>query len=188
MKLMETKISYKTQDIKLRLLMKRFSGILLIFISLFNFSCIEQEYPLFKDSLVEWDATVMNNPVLGKDFPLLVRVPRPTFALAPSDPLITRRTGTLNLRVNFVSPQKGNDEIISLRIVTDETTAVEDVHYSVNGQVTIEANSSFADVQVQILDPGPGTGSVDLVLELIGNSVIRPSEKYKRIGIRISQM
>lgn len=168
--------------------MKRFSGILLILFFLFNFSCIEQEYPLFKDSLVEWDATVMNNPVLGKDFPLLVRVPRPTFALAPSDPLITRRTGTLNLRVNFVSPQKGNDEIISFTIVTDETTAVEDVHYSVSGQVTIEANSSFADVQVQILDPGPGTGSVDLVLELEGNSVIRPSERYKRIGIRISQM
>lgn len=167
--------------------MKKIIGFLWVVISLVVSSCIEQEYTLFEDSLVEWDATVMNNPVLGKDFPLLARVPRPTFALAPSDPLITRRTGTLSLRVNFVSPQKGNDEVISFRIVTDETTAIEDVHYAVGEQVTIKANSSFADVEVQILDPGPGTGSVDLVLELVGNSTIKPSERYKRIGIRISQ-
>lgn len=176
------------QDIKFRLLMKRSIGILLILNLLFSVSCIEQEYPLFEDSLVEWDATVMNNPVLGKDFPLLVRVPRPTFALAPSDPLITRRTGTLKLRVNFVSPQKEKDEIISFRIVTDETTAVEGVHYSISNQVTIGANSSFADVLLEILNPGPGTGSVDLVLELLGNDIVKPSELYKRVGIRISQL
>ncbi|WP_373520787.1 DUF4843 domain-containing protein [Aquiflexum sp.] len=167
--------------------MKKFIGLFLVLICMYTSSCIEQEFPLFEDSLIEWDATVMNSPVLGKDFPLLIRVPRPTFALATSDPLITRRTGALSLRVNFVSPQKANDELFTYRVVAGETTAIEGIHFNISGQEAISANSSFADVQIQILDPGAGTGPVDLVLELVGNGTVKPSERYKRVGIRISQ-
>lgn len=167
--------------------MKNIVGLFLVLVCLSMISCIEQDFPLFEDSLIEWDATVMNSPALGKDFPVLVRVPRPTFAIATSDPLITRRTGSLSLRVNFVSPQKEFEETISYRVVVDETTAIEGTHFNVSGQAIIPAKSSFADVQIEILDPGAGTVPVDLVLELVGNSSIKPSERYKRIGIRISQ-
>ena len=167
--------------------MKNSIGLFMVLVCLLMSSCIEQEYMLFEDSLVEWDATVVNSPALGKDFPLLSRVPRPTFAIATSDPLITRRTGTLNLRVNFVSPQKESEETITYRVVTDETTAIEGTHFSISGQAVIPANSSFADVQVQILDPGAGSGSVILVMELVGNNNVKPRERYKRVGIRISQ-
>jgi hypothetical protein len=175
------------QAIKQDIQMKNVVGFFLVFACLFNSSCIEQEFPLFEDSLIEWDATVMNSPALGKDFPLLLRVPRPTFAISTSDPLITRRTGQLILRVNFVSPQKNNEENFTYRVIADETSAVEGVHYNMSGQAIIPANSSFADVQIQILDPGAGTEPVDLVLELVGNSTVKPSERYKKVGIRISQ-
>lgn len=167
--------------------MKKFIILFLILTGLYTSSCIEQEFPLFEDSLIEWDATVMNNPALGKDFPLLIRVPRPNFALATSDPLITRSTGVLSLRVNFVSPHKANEENFTYRVIADETSAIEGVHYNLSGQAILPANSSFADVQIQILDPGAGDGVVDLVLELVGNSAVRPSERYKKVGIRISQ-
>jgi hypothetical protein len=172
---------------KMLIKMKNIIGIFLVLTCLFAGSCIEQEFPLFDDSLIEWDATVMNSPALGKDFPLLIRVPRPTFAISTSDPLITRRTGTLSLRVNFVSRQKVSEETFTYRVVADETTAIEGTHYNISGQAVIPANSSFADVQIQILNPGTGTGSVDLVLELVGNSTVKASERYKRVGIRISQ-
>lgn len=167
--------------------MKNFVGLLMLLTCLSMSSCIEQDFPLFEDSFIEWDATVMNSPALGKDFPLLIRVPRPTFAIASSDPLITRRTGALSLRVNFVSPQKDSEETITYRVLAEETTAIEGTHYNISGQAVIPANSSFADVQIQILDPGAGTGSVELVLELVGNGTIKASERYKRVGVRISQ-
>ncbi|WP_373495888.1 DUF4843 domain-containing protein [Aquiflexum sp.] len=167
--------------------MKKIIGLFLVLTCMYTSSCIEQEFPLFEDSLIEWDATVMNSPALGKDYPILIRVPRPTFALSTSDPLITRRTGSVSLRVNFVSPQKESEESFTYRVIAEETTAVEGVHYNFAGQAVIPANSSFADVQVQILDPGAGAGPVDLVLELIGNGTVKASERYKRVGIRISQ-
>lgn len=173
--------------IKLGKEMKKFIGFFLVFVCLYTSSCIEQEFPLFEDSLIEWDATVVNSPALGKDFPLLLRVPRPTFAISTSDPLITRRTGQLSLRVNFVSPQKANEENFTYRVIADETSAVEGVHYNISGQAVIPAKSSFADVQIEILDSGAGTGPVDLVLELVGNTTVKPSERYKKVGVRISQ-
>jgi hypothetical protein len=89
--------------------------------------------------------------------------------------------------VNFVSPQKESDESFTYRVVADETTAIEGTHYNISGQAVIPANSSFADVQIQILNPGAGIGSVDLVLELVGNGAVKASKRYKRVGIRISQ-
>jgi hypothetical protein len=172
---------------KMLIKMKNIVGLFMVLTCLFMSSCIEQDFPLFEDSLIEWDATVVNSPALGKDYPLLIRVPRPTFAIATSDPLITRRTGSLSLRVNFVSPQKESEETFTYRVLADETTAIEGTHYNISGQAVIPANSSFADVQIQILDNGAGSGSVDLVLELVGNAAVKASERYKRVGVRISQ-
>lgn len=167
--------------------MKNIFNLLFVFGLFFASSCIEQEYPVWSDSIVEWDATVMNGPALGKTFPLLIRQPRPTFALAAADPLITRASGVVTLRVNFVSPQRPSDETISFKVVTGETTAIAGTHYTVGTTAIIPANSSFVDVPIQILNPGQGTAPVFLVLEIEGNETISPSERYKMVGIRINQ-
>lgn len=167
--------------------MKKIFSLLVVLGLFLTSSCIEQEYPLWSASVIEWDATVMNNPALGKTFPLLTRQPRPTFALSTADAVINRSIGTVTLRVNFVSPQRTSDETITMRVVGDETTAVAGTHYNVPTSAVIPANSSFVDVPITILNPGVGTGSVDLVLELEGNATIAPSERYKMVGIRIAQ-
>lgn len=167
--------------------MKKIFALLFVLGAFFTTSCIEQEYPVWTGSVVEWDATVVNNPAPGKTFPLLTRQPRPTFPLATADALITRASGVVRLRVNFVSPQRSSDETITYKVVTEETTAVAGTHYNMSGTAVIPANSSFVDVEIQILNPGATSGVRDLVLELEGNATIQPSEKYKRVGIRIAQ-
>ncbi len=167
--------------------MKKIFSLLVVLGLILSSSCIEQDYPLWSASVVEWDATVMNNPVLGKRFPLLIRQPRPTFALTTADALITRSSGTVTLRVNFVSPQRDSDETITFRVVPDETTALAGTHYNIGNTAVIPANSSWVDIPITILNPGATTGSRDLVLELEGNATITPSERYKMVGIRIAQ-
>src|SRR5690606_15023304 len=39
---------------------------------------------------------------------------------------------------------------------------------------------------INVLDFPPGSGSVLLVLELVGNEELKPSENYKQVGISIS--
>lgn len=172
--------------------MKKIIALLFVLGVFFTSSCIEQNYVTWNGAVIEWDATVMNNPAPGRVYPLLARQPRPTFALvttgAAADPLITRASGTVTLRVNFVAPQRSSDETITYRVVTEGTTAVRGTHFNVSGTAVIPANSSFADVTIQVLNPGVASATpVDLVLELEGNATIQPSEKYKLVGVRIAQ-
>jgi len=53
--------------------------------------------------------------------------------------------------------------------------------------VVIPANSSFAEVEVKILDAGAAAGVKTLVLELTGNTEILPSNRHKQIGLSINQ-
>jgi hypothetical protein len=168
--------------------MKKIIALLFVLGVFFTSSCIEQDYVTWNGALVEWDATVMNNPAPGRTYPLLVRQPRPTFALANADALLTRASGTVTLRVNFVAPQRSSDETITYRVVPEGTTAVAGTHYNVSGTAVIPANSSFADVTIQVINPGVASATpVDLVLELEGNATIQPSERYKLVGVRIAQ-
>jgi hypothetical protein len=152
-------------------------------------SCIENEKVLWGDSLVEFDATVLNAPALGKDYPLLIRVPVYGRAVVAANPAITRASGTISFRVNFVSPQRANAETIGVAVVESETTAVSGTHYTISNSITINANSSYADFTVTVIDPGESSDTpVNLVVELQGNETIKPSANYKRLGIRISQL
>ncbi len=75
-------------------------------------------------------------------------------------------------------------------MVAAETNAVAGTHYgTLSGRVTIPANSSFGYVEIPILNSGVSSATAaDLVLELRGNDSVKPSPKYDRIGIRISQL
>lgn len=152
-------------------------------------ACIENEPTLWEGALVEFDATVLNAPALGKDFPILTRVPSYGFPAPSSGATIGRTSGPITFRINFVGAHRPNDETVQLAVVPEETTAQENVHYTVPGSVVIPANSSYAELTINVLDPGASSATpVDLVLELVGNESIKPSENYKRMGIRISQL
>ncbi len=151
-------------------------------------SCIENEPIIFTESVAEFDATVWNAPAVGTNYPILTRVAGYGRALSTTlDPLITRTSGVINFRLNLVSAQFSSDQTVSISVVTDKTTAIAGTHYTVPTTVVIPANSSFAEIPVTVLNPGPTSGSVDLVLQIDGNETVKPSENFKRLGIRIPQ-
>ncbi len=136
-------------------------------------SCFRDNEILFdKVALVEFQETVVRNPAVGEKYPLIA---------------VTRRAGTVNSRINLVGAHRPADEAIAYRVVADKTTAVEGVHYTLGGQsAVIPANNSFGNAVINVLPGVKEARTVDLVLELVGNETIKPSENYKRVGYRIN--
>lgn len=182
---------------------------LLFLTSLSLFSCKKlEETRYFYEGVaqIEFDATSYNAIAAGKTYPFLVRVPgygRPVISTAVAatgvvaDPLLTRTSGTVKFRVNLMTSPIATDQVINYRVVATEkdatgadvvvTTAVSGTHYTTANTFTIPANSSFGEVTVQVLNPGVSTGTVDLVLELVGNSTIKSSAALSKLGLRIAQ-
>ncbi|WP_192823184.1 DUF4843 domain-containing protein [Rufibacter sp. LB8] len=178
---------------------------LFAFIALTLNSCIENEEILWEQPMVEFDAAAYHGySTIGgvsKDYTLLTRRPqygRTTLTTAtasfPADTVITRNwaatNGVFRLRVNLVGPQRPDATEVTYVVVAAETNAVAGTHYgTLSGRVTIPANSSFGYVEIPILNSGVSSATAaDLVLELRGNDSVKPSPKYDRIGIRISQL
>jgi hypothetical protein len=184
--------------------------ILLFLSGLTLFSCkkLEETRYYYKGQpQIEFDATGFNAVLTGRTYPMLTRVPgygRPVIATANAatgvvaDPLLTRTSGTVKFRVNLMTAPMPTDQVISYRVVATEkdasgadvtvTTAVSGTHYTTGNTFVIPANSSFGEVTVQILDPGPTAGATrDLVLELLGNSEITASASLRKLGLRIAQ-
>jgi len=179
---------FKILDTKIELIMKRIKNLLLIIPVLLVAmgSCIENPPVVFTGSVAEFDATVWNAPATGVNYPMLTRVAgygRPVSTTA--DPLITRTSGTINLRVNLVSAQFSTDQVLNVSVVSASSTAVPGTHFTVPATVTIPANTSFGQFPVTIINNGPATGSVDVVFQIEGNETVKPNENFKRVGVRI---
>jgi hypothetical protein len=70
------------------------------------------------------------------------------------------------------------------------TTAQEDVHYKkLSGEITIPANSSYGEMEIDILNPGAGTPATrDLNLLLTGGEQgVTSSVNYRILALRIAQ-
>lgn len=164
-------------------------------------SCIKNELITFENTVIEFDAATYNAKASGQVYPLLTRVPgygraTRTAAVAattlspaaPADPLLTRSSGTVNFRVNLVGPQRNEPITLNYRVVASGTTAVANVHYTTGTSVTIQPNSSFGEVSVQILNPGVASATpVILILELQETGAVKVSENFKTIGLSIAQ-
>jgi hypothetical protein len=164
-----------------------FSFIVFLGIAVAMSGCIENEPVVFKGTLVEFDAAVLNNNATGKTFPILTRRPNYGFAATTANPFITRTSGTMTFRVNLVSGHKATEQVIEFSVVAEETTAVAGVHYNLPAQLVIPAGESYGDFSLQMLDPGATEGSVVLVVRLNGNADIEPSERYRTLGFSIAQ-
>lgn len=184
-------------------------SILLLITTLTLFSCKKLEENRFiydGPAQIEFDAASLNAITSPRTYPILTRVPgygRGVIATSVpatgvvADPVITRTSGTIKFRVNLITKVQSEAQTITYRVVATEkdatgaevavTTAVSGVHYTTSGTFTIPANSSFGEVTIQVMDPGATTGSKDLVLELMGNSAIKPSVNYSKIALRITQ-
>ncbi|WP_342647975.1 hypothetical protein [Mucilaginibacter sp. CSA2-8R] len=166
-------------------------GIIAVAIS----SCMKDDRVTFTDTVFEWDAGI-NARAAGVDYPILTRVPAYNKVVTNADPLITRTSGTIKFRINLVGPQRSTPTTVTyqaLQLTPNTATpliqpAVAGTHYTITGSCVVPANSSFGEAEVAILNPGvSSTISRDIVLEILSTSDVKPSENYKRLGIRIAE-
>jgi hypothetical protein len=154
-------------------------------------SCIKNENPVFVRSVVEFDAASYNANAAGLTFPVLTRVPAYGRAVNNNDPTLTRANpGVKKFRVNLIGGQLPTPTKVYYQVFAG-TTATEGVHYKKpSGEVTIPANSSFGEMDIEILNPGPPAtpGPVELRLLLTGGeNGVTSSTNYRIISLRIAQ-
>ena len=172
--------------------MKKF-GIFLLMVATISFltGCIKNEDPVFTAPVVEMDAAAWNANSVGVTYPILTRQPaagRASSSANASDSIITRRSGTIQLRVNLVGEQRNTATDVTYEVDQTASTAVAGTHYApLSGTVTIPAHSSFGFISIQILNPGPTSGTKDLVIRLTGGNGVTVSKNYSTVGLRISQ-
>lgn len=96
----------------------------------------------------------------------------------------------LNVQVNIMGRQQAND-ITANFIVDGASTAVEGVHYrlvTAGGSLTIPKNTSFANIQIEVLpdgfDPDNDTDPWKLILKLTGGGL--PLSTYTTVTYNLS--
>lgn len=135
-------------------------------------SCIEQNYPKWEGSLVEFQDAVERAPAAGVTYPRIT---------------VANTVGTVNLRVNLVGAHRASDEIIIYSAVASGTTAVSGKDYTMTGKLTIPKGSSFGTLTVNVLNTGIVGGSVDLLLQIDGNDEIGYNSNYNKVQLRITR-
>lgn len=175
--------------------MKKFGiyFLLISFVSILLSSCIKNNDVIYTAAAVELDAATWNANSVGVTYPILTRQPaagRASSSSFTSDSVITRRSGKIQLRVNLVGSQRTTDTEVTYSIEPSgtTTTAVAGTHYTaLPGKLTIPANSSFGIIDIQLLNPGATSGTVDLIIKLTGGTNVSVSQNYNTVGLRISQ-
>lgn len=150
--------------------------LLLFLVSTITTGCFKdfKKDHLFKESLIEFDAATWLSNAPGKTFPII----------GPLD----KGGGEFNYQVNLLGEQKAIPITLQYRVVADESTAIEGVHYKLkdDGRFTVDGNSSTGNILIEILDFQAESGTNLLVLELVGGEGVSVSQNYKRIGVSIS--
>jgi hypothetical protein len=167
-------------------------SLFILLASLSIVSCVKNEEAIYTGASVEFDATTWNANAAGVTYPILTRVP--PFARAVNttvDSTLNKTRGTIKIRINLVGPQKSTPTEVTYQVLQSATTAVAGTHYvALPGKLTIPANASFADIDLQLINnpAPPPPASVDLVLELTGaNNGATINPNYNKVGLRIAQ-
>ncbi len=149
---------------------KIFSLFLFLSVVVGTTACFEDSKVVFAGIVAEFNETVVRTPALGVNYPLIV---------------VRNGAGQLTTRVNLVGPQQPSEQV--LRVTIDPASTAQPTNYRFGGTVTIPANSSFGNLQFEVLNAAsvPTTG-LNVVFVLDGNELIKPSENYRRVGFRIN--
>ncbi len=172
--------------------MKRLHILLIgTFAAIFMSSCVKNDLVTYTSTVVEFDAASWNANGPGLTYPILVRVPGFGRSANTADPLLTRANpGIKKFRVNLIGQQLKTETEVFV-ILGSGTTAVAGRHFkTLPATVKIPANSSFGELSVEVLNPGTSSSTpVDLNITISGGTNnVKPSENYKTIGLRISQL
>lgn len=123
----------------------------------------------FTDFTIEFQAAVVNNNAVGKNYPI-----------------INAAAGENKIQVNLIGGMMDVNQVIRVKVVEGETTAVAGEHYVLtqNGEVQFPAQTAINHLNVNI--PAlPNNTDVVLVVELQASETIKVSNNYKTLGLRI---
>ena len=179
--------------------------------------CIKNDPVLVVGQQVEFDATSWNSNAAGLTYPIIGRVPGYGRVANTSDSTLRRYPQTIKVRINLIGAQLSSTtetvgyEVSTLAPITTfampvTTTAppqspaapattlaivnaVAGTHYApLNGKITFAANTSFAFIDITILNPGPTPGEGRyLGLKLNGTGTLKPALNYNELGLVIDQ-
>jgi hypothetical protein len=156
-------------------------------------SCTKNDLPVFTKAVIEFDAATWNANAAGRSYPILTRVPGYNRPVAATDPALSRNSpGIKKFRVNLVGKQFANPVNLQFDLFGGNggSTAVEGKHFKISRTLTIPANQSFGELEVEILNPGAppaGQTSVDILLILNSIEGIESSVNYRVLGLRVAQ-
>ena len=144
---------------------------IIIIVSLLLTSCFKDydEKFYFDDLTVEFQDAVINNNALDKDYPV-----------------VSAEIGLNKFQVNLIGGIIAESSSIDVRVVKEETTAIEQQHYTIgnNGQIVFAPNAALTTLDLFVPE-STETRDVLLVVELMPSENIKSSNNYKKLGIRI---
>lgn len=137
-------------------------------------ACFEDynERWLFTDLRVEFQNAVVQNPSAGLDYPLVAT--------------LRNEAGLRGFQVNLFGGLSDKEQVFSVKIVADQTTAIEGTHFNLpNGpEVRIPAGEAFGSFEI-FIPTLENTAAVRLVVELESNADVKASGNHKKIGVDI---
>lgn len=152
--------------------MKNYKLLIILITLLFVSSCMEDynERYLLKDYFVEFEEATSSSRAVGKDYVISKG------QIKPNNKIL--------IQVNLVGPQFSSDQLVKYQVVADQTTAIQGKDYQIEslGDLVFKANTSIATIEVS--PTTNGTGETILVLQLMGNNIIKSSKNYEKIAIR----
>jgi hypothetical protein len=98
-------------------------------------ACFKDNRVVFAGILAEFNETVVRTPALGVAYPLIG---------------VRNAAGQVTTRVNLVGAQQPSEQV--LRVSVDPVSTAQAANYRFGGTVTIPANSSFGDLQFEVLN------------------------------------
>ncbi len=148
----------------------------MLILSAFAFGgCVPEIDKTFNEkTVVEFNATVISSPAVGRTYPLLA---------------LTNKDSSYNAQVNLVGVQRASETSVTISVDKTESTAVEGTHFKLpnGGKVVFPANTSIANFPFQTLKTTGTAGTklyIVFVLEATGD--VLPSENYKKVGYTLT--
>ena len=95
---------------------------------------------------------------------------------------------TYSANVQLIGPHQDSDVTINFEIDTENSTAVEGVHFEVGGRSTIlPANSSFAQITVTAIEENIDDERPVVVITLLGNDTgdVMAAENFKTFSLTL---
>lgn len=157
----------RTLDIKI-IQMKNIIIIVACFLLTSCFKDKDEDF-YFTDFTIEFQAAVVNNNAVGKNYPI-----------------INALAGENKIQVNLIGGLMGVSQVVRAKIVEGETTAVAGEHYTLtqNGEVQFPAQTAISHLNINV-PTLPNNTDVVLVVELQASETIKVSNNYKTLGLRI---